>query len=69
MTNLLARQRLGLFAETYARDDYYPLDNLLNDSSVVQPTRAHFMTQQQAVIDGLISAGVLLNPELQDLND
>lgn len=69
MTNLLARQRLGLFAEIYARDDYYPLDNLLNDSSVVQPTRAHFMTQQQAVIDGLISAGVLLNPELQDLND
>jgi predicted amidohydrolase len=51
MSNLLARQRLELYAESYAKYSVYPPDTLLS-----QPAeRAHFMRTQQEVIKKLYS--------------
>ena len=51
MSNLLARQRLELYAESYARHSIYPPDTLLS-----QPAeRTHFMRTQQEVIKKLYS--------------
>lgn len=58
MTNLLARQRLDLFAATYAAQ-VYPANNMLQDGEVQVPERAHFLATQQVVIDTLIARGVL----------
>ena len=60
MTNMLARQRLSLFRSTYAADDFYPADNLLDEAGeVTVPDRAHFMSQQSTVIENLKKAGLL----------
>ena len=60
MTNMLARQRLSLFRSTYAADQFYPADNLLNEAGeVTVPDRAHFMGQQSTVIENLKKAGLL----------
>ena len=49
--NLLARQRVELYAESYAKHSIYPPDTLLS-----QPAeRAHFMRTQQEVIRKLYS--------------
>ncbi len=49
--NLLARQRLELYAESYAKHSVYPPDTLLS-----QPAeRTHFMRTQQDVIKKLYS--------------
>ena len=51
ISNLLARQRLELYAESYARHSIYPPDTLLS-----QPAeRTHFMRTQQEVIKKLYS--------------
>jgi predicted amidohydrolase len=55
MANVLARQRLELFAEVYARQTVYPADTLLH----TMPTRAHFAMTQQAVIAQLTECGVI----------
>jgi predicted amidohydrolase len=49
MSNFIARQRFELYAESYAKNSFYPADNLLNKI----PSRQHFVDTQKAVIEGL----------------
>jgi len=53
MTNLLARQRLELFADVYASKAIYPANNLMNDGAAFAPDRRHFMACQEAAIAAL----------------
>jgi len=50
MTNLLARQRLELFADVYQGNSVYPANNMLDGDSVVVPDRHHFIDCQQSAI-------------------
>ena len=60
MTNMLARQRLDLFADTYREHTRYPSNNLVAEGGeIAVPDRNHFMSQQQAVIDKLLDEGLL----------
>ncbi len=53
MTNMLARQRLDLFADVYGSQTVYPPNNMLESGDVVVPDRAHFMQCQETAIDNL----------------
>ncbi|HYC05612.1 MAG TPA: nitrilase-related carbon-nitrogen hydrolase [Azospirillaceae bacterium] len=55
MANYLSRQRLELFAQTYAGTSVYPADSLADKV----PTRAHFVETQRAVIEKLSESGVI----------
>jgi predicted amidohydrolase len=59
MTNMLARQRLELFASTYAGEPVYPANNLLQDGKVITPDRNHFLDLQKSVIEDLQKRGVI----------
>ncbi len=59
MTNLLARQRLELFAGTYADAPVYPANTLAAGRSVEPPGRAHYLDVQRAVIRALRERGVI----------
>ena len=61
MPNLLARQRLDLFAETYSSRVHYPANNLLDDSGKVieELARPHFVEQQRKVIERLSDEGII----------
>ncbi len=58
MTNMLARQRLELFAATYA-GTVQPADGLLRDGVVTVPDRDYFRSTQEAVIERLAKEGVI----------
>lgn len=53
MTNMLARQRLEIFSDVYAKQTVYPVNNMLQDGKVVVPDRAHFMQCQETAINRL----------------
>ena len=58
MFNVFARQRLALFADTYASAEIYPPNTMLDaDGEVATPGRSHFLSTQQAAIQGLGSGG------------
>jgi predicted amidohydrolase len=59
MTNLLARQRLDLFASTYADHAIHPPNTLLENGEVKAPSRDHFAGTQRAVIEALKARGVI----------
>ncbi len=60
MFNSLARQRLDLFADTYAGQSVYPPNSLLDkDGSVRTPSRAHYRNTQAAVIEELVKRGII----------
>ncbi len=60
MSNMLARQRLELFAETYATLGTQPANSLLaDDGSVKTPDRAHFIGAQQASIKKMSDDGTI----------
>lgn len=60
MFNLLSRQRLGLFADTYRDAAAYPANSLLgSDGRVRNPARSHFFETQAAVIAKLIERGII----------
>ncbi|MBM3389404.1 MAG: nitrilase [Betaproteobacteria bacterium] len=60
MANVLARQRLELFAAAYA-GSVYPANNMLGPGGELQvPDRAHFMTMQSRAIEVLRARGVAL---------
>ena len=60
MGNLLARQRLELFAATYGGDSVHPANTLLNaDGDFEIPERSHFVSTQRAVIADLVKKGVI----------
>lgn len=59
MGNLLARQRLELFAATYAQS-VYPANTMLDSSGKLRaPDRSHFLDTQRAVIERLRAAGII----------
>jgi len=53
MTNMLARQRLELFADVYSKKTIYPANNMLQNGEVVVPARAHFLRCQDVAINAL----------------
>jgi len=53
MTNVLARQRLELFASVYANQSVYPVNNMLDECGVIVPDRSHFMQCQKDAISAL----------------
>ncbi|TQV81246.1 nitrilase [Exilibacterium tricleocarpae] len=59
MANVLARQRLELFASTYAESSIYPANNMLAAGEPIKPERSHFMETQRRVIAKLIATGVI----------
>ena len=59
MTNLLARQRLELYAPTYTGEPVHPANGLLESGDVRVPDRAWFMETQASVIEALKKRGVI----------
>lgn len=60
MGNLLARQRLELFAATYGGQSVYPPNTMLDGSGKLRvPDRGHFVDTQRAVIERLRTAGII----------
>lgn len=59
MSNVLSRQRLELFAATYAGAAIYPANNMLRDGATLAPARSHFLETQRRVIEQLIRTGVI----------
>jgi predicted amidohydrolase len=60
MGNLLARQRLELFASVYAGAPIYPANTLLGpDGSHKVPDRSHFLSTQRQVIERLAALGLI----------
>lgn len=59
MNNLLSRQRLELFAATYAGSVYPPNNMLDAHGRPTVPERAHFMGTQRRAIDLLTARGVI----------
>ncbi len=57
MPNYFARQRLELFADTYANTSVYPANTLRDGSRV--PERAHFIDTQRAAIRRLADDGLI----------
>lgn len=53
MGNILSRQRFELYAESYAKNSFYPPNTLLNK----KPQRSHFIETQKAVIEKLEKEG------------
>ena len=59
MGNMLARQRLELFAATYA-GSVYPANTMLDaQGQLVQPERAHFAQVQRSTMASLATRGVI----------
>ena len=60
MFNVFARQRLALFADTYASAEIYPSNTMLDaDGEVATLDRSHFLETQQAAIQALSDRGVI----------
>ncbi len=59
MINVLARQRLELFAEVYGGRSVQPANSLLENGSVKIPDREHFLRTQQQVIERLAKDGLI----------
>ena len=59
MTNTLARLRLGVFRQAYAREPVYPANSLLVNGGVKVPGRDHYLDTQQTVIDSLNERGII----------
>ncbi len=59
MTNYLARQRLELFAQTYATFSVHPANGLMDAGKVTVPDRDYFLRTQQKIIERLDKAGLI----------
>ena len=59
MPNLLARQRLELFADTYGGDPVHPKNSLLDGGKHRIPDRQDFLKTQTQVIESLVRKGVI----------
>ena len=55
MGNMLARQRLELYADSYASSSFYPVNSLLEKEA----ERSHFKQMQEDTIERLTKAGIL----------
>ena len=60
MPNYHARQRLELFADTYANHSVYPVNTLLDESGNTKtPERSHFIETQRQTIAKLAEDGII----------
>lgn len=61
MTNMLARQRPGLFAQAYAEvaETFHRSDGMIADAAPQVPERDYFRRAQEEVIERLARAGVI----------
>jgi len=59
MTNVLARQRLEVFAPTYSGEAVYPANTLLENGAVKAPDRQHYVETQKGAIAALKKRGVI----------
>ena len=59
MINMLARQRLELFASTYSNKHIYPANNMLDGGDYNIPDRQHFESTMNATIVRLLEEGVI----------
>jgi len=60
MGNMLSRQRLELFAETYSGSSVYPANTMLGADGVpLVPDRSHFIATQREAIERLDRAGLI----------
>jgi predicted amidohydrolase len=55
MSNFIARQRFELYAESYSKNSFYPVNSLLNQEA----NRQHFIVTQQQTIKKLIHNQVI----------
>ncbi|MBX7170473.1 MAG: hypothetical protein K1X72_05905 [Pyrinomonadaceae bacterium] len=55
MANILSRQRFELFAESYAKNSFYPANTLLDKKA----ERSHFVETQKNVIEKLVETGII----------
>lgn len=59
MTNFLARQRLELFAATYAGNSPQKADGLIQNNEVQSPDRDYFLRTQEQTIERMIKDGLI----------
>lgn len=59
MTNFLARQRLELFAATYANNSAHQADGLIQNNEIQTPDRDYFQRTQEQVIERMIKEGLI----------
>lgn len=60
MANMLSRQALELFAESYANADLRRRNGLLKDGKVVIPDRSYFVQRQADALARMATRGVIL---------
>jgi predicted amidohydrolase len=60
MANMLSRQALELFAESYASADLRRRNGLLKDGKVLVPDRSYFVQRQGDAIERMVARGVIL---------
>lgn len=59
MTNFLARQRLELFAATYAGQSPQPANSLMKGNDIVVPDRDMFLRVQEQTIERMVKEGLI----------
>jgi predicted amidohydrolase len=59
MSNMLSRQALDLFADSYANADLRRRNGLLEGGKVVIPDRSYFQKRQADAIERMVSRGIL----------
>ena len=59
MTNFIARQRLELFADTYAGPSPHQANGLIENDAIKTPDRDYFLRSQEQVIERLIKDGLI----------
>ena len=59
MTNFLARQRLELFAASYAENSPQKADGLIQNNEIHTPDRDYFLRTQEQVIERMIKDGLI----------
>jgi predicted amidohydrolase len=60
MANMLSRQALDLFAQSYAQADLRRRNGLLQDGRIVVPDRSYFVQRQGDAIERMLARGVIL---------
>jgi hypothetical protein len=59
MSNMLSRQALEMFAESFAKADLRRRNGLLQDGKLMIPDRAYFQQRQADAIARMVERGIL----------
>lgn len=60
MANMLSRQALELFADSYANADLRRRNGLLKDGKVIVPDRSYFVQRQADAIERMLTRGIIV---------